>query len=264
MTTRHSRPFLFLCALRSFAAFFVIILSVLLAGPPLLVWTVVSRRPAALYRISAFVIRVALVTVGVTVTVAGVEHLRPGTATVYAVNHTSNIEPPIIFAAFRRLFPRLRVLYKAELRSLPLLVWAFDLVGFVPIERSNREQSLPAVDRAVQALVAGNSFLIFPEGTRSRTGELLPFKKGGFVMAIKAQVPVVPVAISGARDAMERGSFTIRPARILVELSAAVPTEGLGFDDRDALIARVRASIEARLAAASQSAETTARDRRPS
>ena len=69
---------------------------------------------------------------------------------------------------------------------------AFDLAGFVPLERGNREQSLPAIEQAAQALRDGNSFLIFPEGTRSRTGELLPFKKGGFIMAIKAQAPIVP------------------------------------------------------------------------
>ena len=83
------------------------------------------------------------------------------------------------------MFPRLRILYKAELRKLPVLVRAFDLAGFVPLERGNRDQSLPAIERAAQALQEGSSFLIFPEGTRSRTGELLPFKKGGFIMAIK-------------------------------------------------------------------------------
>ena len=94
-------------------------------------------------------------------------------------------------------FPRLRILYKAELRKLPVLVRAFDLAGFIPLERANPEQSLPAIDRAADAISDGNSFLIFPEGTRSRTGELLPFKKGGFILAIKAQAPVVPIGISG-------------------------------------------------------------------
>ena len=110
------------------------------------------------------------------------------------------------------LFPRLRILYKAELRKLPILVRAFDLAGFVPLERGNPEQSLPAIERAAEALREGNSFLIFPEGTRSRTGELLPFKKGGFIMAMKGQAPVVPVAIAGARDAMRKGSLSSTPS----------------------------------------------------
>ena len=146
------------------------------------------------------------------------------------------------------LFPRLRVLYKAELRKLPILVRAFDLAGFVPLERGNREQSLPAIERAAEALREGNSFLIFPEGTRSRTGELLPFKKGGFIMALKAQAPVVPVAIKGARDAMRKGSPIIRPVAVTVSFGAPIETAGLTLDDRDVLIA-TRAERRGRLLA---------------
>jgi 1-acyl-sn-glycerol-3-phosphate acyltransferase len=119
-------------------------------------------------------------------------------------------------------------------------VWAFDLAGFVPLERANPGQSRPAVDRAAEALNAGASFLIFPEGTRSRTGALLPFKKGGFLMAIKAQAPIVPVVVSGGRDAMRRGSRLIWPATVTVRFGPPVATTGVGIDDRDALVARVR------------------------
>jgi 1-acyl-sn-glycerol-3-phosphate acyltransferase len=163
------------------------------------------------------------------------------------VNHASNVEPPILFDSLRSLFPRLRILYKAELRSLPILTRAFDLAGFVPLERGNPEQSLPAIDAAAKALEEGNSFLIFPEGTRSRTGALLPFKKGGFIMALKAQVPIVPVAISGARHAMHKGSFIIRPVHVRVQFGAAVDTAGLRHEDRDRLISTVRDQVQAML-----------------
>jgi 1-acyl-sn-glycerol-3-phosphate acyltransferase len=163
------------------------------------------------------------------------------------VNHASNVEPPILYETLSDLFPRLRVLYKAELRKLPILVRAFDLAGFIPLERANPEQSLPAIERAADALRAGNSFLIFPEGTRSRTGELLPFKKGGFIMAIKGQAPIVPVAIVGARDAMKKGSLIIRPVRVTVSFGAPIPTAGLTLDDRDTLIAAARGTVAALL-----------------
>jgi 1-acyl-sn-glycerol-3-phosphate acyltransferase len=118
----------------------------------------------------------------------------------------------------------------------------------VPLERGNREQSLPAIDRAASALKEGNSFLIFPEGTRSRAGNLLPFKKGGFIMAIKGQAPVVPVAIVGARDAMHKGSFVIQPVTVTVRFGPPVETAGLTLEDRDALASAVRREIETLLA----------------
>jgi 1-acyl-sn-glycerol-3-phosphate acyltransferase len=160
------------------------------------------------------------------------------------------VEPPLVFAALRDLFPHLRILYKAELRKLPVLVRAFDLAGFIPLERGNRDQSLPAIDRAADALRAGSSFLIFPEGTRSPTGELLPFKKGGFIMAIKAQAPVVPVAIRGARNAMRKGSPIIRPVRVSIQFAPAMDTAGLALEDRDALVVNVRAAVARMLAEA--------------
>jgi 1-acyl-sn-glycerol-3-phosphate acyltransferase len=193
-------------------------------------------------------VRLGLLLSGVKLRVEGYEHVQHDRAAVYAVNHTSNVEPPLLFEALSPLFPRLSVLYKAELRKLPILVRAFDLAGFVPLERSNPDQSLPAIDRAAEVLRAGRSFMIFPEGTRSRTGSLLPFKKGGFIMALKAQAPVVPTAIVGARDAMRKGSFVIRPVTVTVKFSAPIETVGMTIDDRDALVTTVRDRIATLLA----------------
>jgi 1-acyl-sn-glycerol-3-phosphate acyltransferase len=236
-----------LAALRTAAACTAVTLYVLIVGPPVLAWSVLSRRPAFLYTVAAAGVRLGFVLAGITLRVRGLEH-RPSGPAVYACNHNSNIDSPAVFLGLRSLHPRLRVLYKAELRKLPVLVWAFDVAGFVPIERANRDQSWPAVDRAARALEDGNSFFIFPEGTRSRTGELLPFKKGGFVMALKASVPVVPVVVSGGRDAMRKGSPLIWPATVTLTLLAPVPTTGLAVEDRDRLIGLVRADLDAHLA----------------
>ena len=162
-------------------------LYVVLIGSPFVLFAIAIRNPAILYHVGRLGVRIGLLLSGITCHVEGSEHIQRQRAAVYAVNHASNVEPPILFDALHELFPRLRILYKAELRKLPVLVRAFDLAGFVPLERGNPEQSLPAIDGAAEALRAGNSFLIFPEGTRSRTGALLPFKKGGFIMALKAQ-----------------------------------------------------------------------------
>jgi len=231
-------------ALRSAATFISIALYVLLIGSPFVLIAIILGKPAILYRIGHLGVRLGLLTSGITSTVEGASNIQRHRAAVYAVNHASNVEPPIVFDVLHELFPKLRILYKAELHKLPVLGRAFDLAGFVPLERANREQSLPAIDGAAEALRDGNSFLIFPEGTRSRTGNLLPFKKGGFILAIKGQAPVVPVAITGARDAMRKGSPIIHPVRVRVRIGEPVETTGMTLDDRDTLATLVHHRVQ--------------------
>lgn len=230
-------------AFRSIVTYITIALYVLLIGPPFLLIALLFGQVALLYRVGHLGVKLGLLLSGIKVRLEGSEHIQRERAAVYAVNHTSNVEPPIIFDTLEPLFPRLRILYKAELRKLPILVRAFDLAGFVPLQRGNPEQSLPAIDRAAEALRAGHSFLIFPEGTRSRTGDLLPFKKGGFIMAIKGQAPVVPIGISGARNAMRKGSPVIYPVTVRVRIGDPVETAGMTLDDRDRLVSIVRERV---------------------
>jgi 1-acyl-sn-glycerol-3-phosphate acyltransferase len=232
-------------ALRSLATSVAVTLYVLLVGPPVLLIAIVFSRRAMLYRVGHAGVRLGLFLSGIRIAVEGADHIQRHRAAVYAVNHASNVEPPIIFDALHELFPKLRIVYKAELRKLPVLVRAFDLAGFIPLERGNPEQSLPAIDRAASALRDGNSFLIFPEGTRSRTGELLPFKKGGFILALKGDAPVVPIAITGAQKAMRKGSPLIYPVTVHVRIGEPVETAGMTLEDRDALVAAVRDRIKA-------------------
>ena len=234
--------------LRSILTYIVIALYVIAPGIPLVLIALVTRNPRPLFAVGMIGVRLAMAVAGIRYRVTGTEHIQRGRAAVYVVNHSSNVEPPIVFAVLRELMPRLRVLYKAELRKLPILVRAFDVAGFVPLERGNREQSLPAIDMATTALQGGNSFLIFPEGTRSRTGELLPFKKGGFIMALRAQAPVVPIAIIGAREAMRKGSPWIYPVRVSVRVGPPVESAGLAIEHRDQLVQQVRDRVAALLA----------------
>ena len=203
------------------------------------------RSPGVLYMLGRGGVRLGLAAAGIRVQIDGYESVQSSRGAVYCANHSSNLEPPIIYMALAAIHPRLKILYKSELRAaIPVLRNAFDMAGFVPIERRNTEQSSKAIEQAAMALINGDSFMIFPEGTRSRTGELLPFKKGGFLMAIKGQAAVVPVAISGARAAMEKGSLLIKPVTVTVKIGEPIETNGLEVTERNTLIRKTRSALE--------------------
>jgi 1-acyl-sn-glycerol-3-phosphate acyltransferase len=231
-------------AVRSILTYLAIAVYVLLVAPPGILLAVAFNLKDLLYRLARAGVHLALVVAGIRYRVAGREHV-PGRPVVFCANHESNVDPPVLFLA---LHPRLHVLHKAELLKLPLLGRAMQVGGFVPVERANREQSFASIARGATSIREGNSFLIFPEGTRSRSGALLPFKKGGIIMAIQAQAPILPVAVTGGRAAMRKGSYIVRPVVVSVRIGEPIETAGRSLDERDAIIAEVRARIEALLA----------------
>jgi 1-acyl-sn-glycerol-3-phosphate acyltransferase len=202
---------------------------------------VVFRWKSLLYFLGHGGVRLALALAGIHYRVCGRERIPVGRAAVYCSNHQSNVDPPVLFEA---LHPRMHILYKHEIDAIPLLGRALRLGGFIPIDRHNRESAARSIQAGAASIRSGNSFLIFPEGTRSRSGELLPFKKGGFRMAIAAQAPVVPIAVDGGRAAMQRGSWIIRPVTVDVRVGSPVDTAGMRAEDRDRLIAAVRTEID--------------------
>jgi len=230
-----------IAAVRSVLTYIVVSLYVLIAGPIALAIGIGFKSKAWLYGPGHIGVGLALGLAGIRYRVSGREHIPKNRAVVFCSNHESNVDPPVLFQALHK---RLHVLFKAELTKLPILGKVMVAGGFVPVERDKREASMASIDRAAESIRSGNSFLIFPEGTRSRTAEMLPFKKGGFIMAIKAQAPIMPVAVSGGRSAMQKGSWFVRPVMVDVKIGAPVETVGMSVDDRDDLIEIVRTRIE--------------------
>ncbi|MCC7415810.1 MAG: 1-acyl-sn-glycerol-3-phosphate acyltransferase [Acidobacteria bacterium] len=239
------RPQVLIAAIRSAATYLAVSAYVLFAAPVGMALAAIFRWKGILYILGHGGVRLGLALSGMRVHVEGREHLPLDRAAVYCANHQSNVDPPILFDV---LHPRMHIVYKAEIDAIPLLARAFRHGGFISIERRNRESAMRSLEAGAASIRAGNSFLVFPEGTRSRTDALLPFKKGGFLMALKARAPIVPVAVQGGRDAMRRGSPIIRPATISIRVGAPIETAGRDAAGRDALIAEVRTRIEGLLA----------------
>jgi 1-acyl-sn-glycerol-3-phosphate acyltransferase len=157
---------------------------------------------------------------------------------IFMSNHESNLDPPVLISAIP--IPAV-YLSKKELMWMFPVGWAAKMAGTIFIDRSNRERAINSLHQAAAEIRGGKSVVIFPEGTRTRTGQLLPFKKGGFVMAEEAGVQIVPLATVGGRTMLPPGAVHIRPGRYVVAFGA--PVDPKGFHSRDALIAEVRRRI---------------------
>jgi 1-acyl-sn-glycerol-3-phosphate acyltransferase len=215
----------------------------LLAGPPLLLYTLISRNPNPLYKAGVGGVVSLMLAVGVRLRIKGRERIPAG-ACLFVANHTSSADAPAVVGAIPR---RVAILLKESLFKWPIAGQAFALAGFIPVNRGDRESAIASVEKATESLRRGQSFLIYPEGTRSPDGRLQTFKKGAVVMAIKAGVPIVPAVCSGAHRVMRKRSLRIYPGEILVEFLEPIDPSKYSFDERDELNDKVHDAMAAAL-----------------
>jgi 1-acyl-sn-glycerol-3-phosphate acyltransferase len=179
---------------------------------------------------------------GTPVIAEGLENIPRDRPVMYASNHSSMFD---IWALFATLPGSVRFVAKRELFRIPLLGRAMLAVGHVPIDRAARRKAFEAYDEAARKIRSGTSVLVFPEGTRSRTGELLPFKNAPFGLAIAAQVPVVPIYVHHTFEILPKGAWRLRPRPIRLLVAPPISTTGLRSEDRERLRDEVRAAMVA-------------------
>ncbi len=207
-------------------------------------WALITGDIGLLYRWSMWIMRTGLKLARIRVQVLGREHI-PSRPCIFMANHVSNLDPPILLPElpFRTAF-----FLKRSLIKIPILGLGMRLANFIPVDRDGRlESARESVKVAQQVLAAGVNISTFPEGTRSRNGKLLPFKKGPFYLAMESGVPVVPVSIWGSEHMMTKGSLRIKPGLAHVTFHPVVDPQQ--FATREQLTAAIRSAISAGLPA---------------
>jgi 1-acyl-sn-glycerol-3-phosphate acyltransferase len=205
--------------------------------PFALVGAFLDRSGNAVHSIGALWSRALLFLSGVRVKVTGAENI-PSTPVVLASNHRGAFDIPVLQAYLPLQF---RWVAKRGLFKIPLVGWAMTLAGYVSVDRKSAASAYKSIERAVEKIKKGASLLIFPEGTRNPLPGVAPFKRGGFILAIKSGAPIVPVAIKGTEDVMKKGGFLIRPSSVKVSIARPIDTKNM---DEKELMDEVKSSIE--------------------
>jgi 1-acyl-sn-glycerol-3-phosphate acyltransferase len=184
-----------------------------------------------------------LKTSGIRVRVEGLGHVDEGQPLIFCANHQSAMDIPILFV---NLPVQFRFVAKRSLFHLPFLGWHLQRSGHIPVVRDRPREALKSMETVAQRIREGKSVLLFPEGHRSRTGRMLPFKAGSFYIAILAGVPIVPITLNGTRQVLKPDTYHVRPGQTEMIVHPPIPTQGLTLQDVDALSRKVRDVIDSR------------------
>jgi 1-acyl-sn-glycerol-3-phosphate acyltransferase len=217
-------------------------LSTLIVGPLGLLYALLTGKVMPLYRAATRLANLGVRLAGVKINVRGIEHFQPGQNYIFMSNHVSNLDPPVLIPVIPG---RCSVLVKKELFRIPILGTGMKVADLVPVDRSDREAAIESVNAAIKVLQKGLHMVVFPEGTRSADGRLLPFKKGPFHMATESGVPVVPVTVLGTFESWPKTRFALRPGTATVVFHP--PLDPHNHPDRDSLMKAVSDCIASAL-----------------
>ena len=174
------------------------------------------------------------------VEVEGAEHIERGRSYVVAANHQSQLDILVVYGWLDMDF---RWVMKKELRKVPVLGIACEKLGHIFVDRADRSTAIAAINQAVERIPEGTSIFFFPEGTRSRSGSLLPFKKGAFRMAVDFQMPILPVSIVGTHQLLPAGTLRLRPGKARLIIHSPIETAGCGTSHIPGLMQQTRKTI---------------------
>ncbi len=192
--------------------------------------------------------RAVLAAAGVRVEIEGLEKIDPSRRYVLVANHASYLDIPVMFAVPQPL----RFFAKRSLFQIPFFGWGLRASGFIPIDRKKRSRNLASFDLATTRIAKGNSIVIFPEEGRSREPQMRPFKRGAFLLALKSDLPIIPVAIAGTWDVMPSTRFAIHPGKVVVHIGDPIETADLSVKQKDELMRDTKQRIAAMLVGTSQ------------
>jgi 1-acyl-sn-glycerol-3-phosphate acyltransferase len=226
-----------------FAALKMLFVFVVLGVPAALVgipWSALRGDFRTMYAWGMGTLRLGVRAGGIKVRVVGLENVPKGESCIFLSNHVSNLDPPILLPSLPGMSS---VFLKKSLMKIPLLGTAMRMGKFVPVSRGHsKEEAQKSVEAAAEALHSGLNIFIFPEGTRSRDGKLLPFKKGAFFLAAETGAPMVPIVIRGTAQMMRKGSYKVYPGEAVVEFLPVVrPAD---YESREELMDAVRTTME--------------------
>jgi len=225
-----------------FAALRMLFVFIALGAPAALVgipWSALRGNIRAMYRWGMATVRLGVRAAGIRVRVEGLENIPQGRSCIFMSNHVSNLDAPVLLPSLPGM---VSVFLKKELMRIPLLGMAMRMGKYVPVSRGHsREEARKSVEAAADALRSGLHIFVFPEGTRSPDGKLLPFKKGAFFLAAETGAPMVPIVIRGTERMMRKGSLKVVPGEVVVRFLPVV--EPQSFATREDLMVAVRGEM---------------------